>query len=322
MATSHGAALLTKNAPIALEKTRAYNIANLMQDPEEDRENTVVKKMREVTKQLDDVPPEVKKAVAEVKKLDVSKVAAAAGGGAYDEEADPLNAPEVLEAVAKFKKSLEERDVGMRKKRQEIVDGRIQEKVKELRERREKAKANTKAKVPPPPPGKDGKDSGRRGVSNLPAWMTKDAKDDKKEKKEKKRSLEVSGEQVSRKPRLEESLNQSAIRDANRLRDANQLRDLAKMTKKEILENPPSLPLNWVDEKRKNLEGYVSKKIVELLGEEESTMIQFVLTNVLEKKCSPKELIGEMTAVLDEDAEDFVLDMWQELIRIVVANAS
>jgi hypothetical protein len=39
--------------------------------------------------------------------IDAQKVAAAAGGNNYDEEADPLNAPAVLEAVKQFRTSLE-----------------------------------------------------------------------------------------------------------------------------------------------------------------------------------------------------------------------
>eukprot|EP00586_Coscinodiscus_wailesii_P023739 CAMPEP_0172499194 /NCGR_PEP_ID=MMETSP1066-20121228/123712_1 /TAXON_ID=671091 /ORGANISM="Coscinodiscus wailesii, Strain CCMP2513" /LENGTH=361 /DNA_ID=CAMNT_0013272805 /DNA_START=150 /DNA_END=1232 /DNA_ORIENTATION=+ len=361
MATSHGANLLTKNAPIALKAygTRAYNYSNLGQDTERDETNTVVKKMREVLTKLEeaarDEQSSSKKNGTEVKKLDVSKVAAAAGGGAYDEEADPLNAPEVLEAVAKFKKSLEERDVGMRKKRVEVVDRKICETVTEVKRRRAERKAggggDGTAGVPPPPPppplpSEDGgtgavKDSGKRGVSNLPAWMTK-AKEaanagggggdgtppppppppplpqEENEGGNKKRKFvpsEANRDLNARKQRLDTATGTasslSAIRDANKAADAAaEVAD--KLTKETLLATPPVVDLVSLaqEEKKSLLKGYISKQIEELLGEEEATMISFIMDQVLVQKCSPKNLVGEMEAVLEEDAPDFVLALW------------
>ena len=70
-------------------------------------------------------------------RLDVQKVAAAAGGGQYDEDNDPLNAPAVLEAVAKFKRTLEETSTIVKKKRLDYVDKKIQEFLAPARQRLE-----------------------------------------------------------------------------------------------------------------------------------------------------------------------------------------
>jgi len=77
------------------------------------------------------------KEVEDPSRLDVQKVAAAAGGGQYDEDMDPLNAPAVLEAVAKFKRTLEETSIIVKKKRLDYVDRKIQDFLGPARQRLE-----------------------------------------------------------------------------------------------------------------------------------------------------------------------------------------
>ena len=64
---------------------------------------------------MNDVNSNSNSSLPKQNKLNVSKIAAAAGGVVYDEEADPLNAPEVLEAVAMFKKRLEQKGVAQKR---------------------------------------------------------------------------------------------------------------------------------------------------------------------------------------------------------------
>ena len=61
------------------------------------------------------------------------------------------------------------------------------------------------------------------------------------------------------------------------------------------------------------LKSWVSNKILEYLGEEETTLIDFVVTK-LKSRCSPKDLLEELEAVLDNDAETFVIRLWEILI--------
>jgi len=333
----------------------------------------------------------------DIKKLDAEKVKAAAGG-MYDEEADPLNAPEVLEAVAKFKKSLENRDVDMRKRRQEAVDRKLLSKSKTHKERLLKLKKEREesgSAVPPPPPPPplpsgfppppsaavaaavggvmtatgellpppppplpeglpppltaplpqhpaavpDGaKDSGKRGVSNLPSWMTKpnDATTEtttdinpklptdvnppeEEEEATKKRKFvpsEANRDINQRRQKLDtggELTSLAAIRAANEAEDAAATRKQA--------EDQASSPteVNWTQIESlgspflTSLRRWVSNKIIEYLGEEEKTMIDFVLDQI-SKRCTSTKMLEEMGMVLDEDAEGFVRELWKILL--------
>ena len=135
--------------------------------------------------------------------LDSDKVAAAAGGNNYDAEEDPLNAPAVLDAVKEFRRKLTKTQSYQKKKRMELVSRKVAEmrpRIKEVveEERKRGPPPPPPPMVPPPdlplpppmmgglppppppvmglPPPPDGVgvpgDSGKRGRSNLPAWMT------------------------------------------------------------------------------------------------------------------------------------------------------
>lgn len=80
-------------------------------------------------------------------KLDVDKLAAAAGG-AYDEDIDPLNTPQVLAAVKEFRSKLDQTQSTQKKRRGEIV----QQKLKEARERLREQVENERRNPPQPPP--------------------------------------------------------------------------------------------------------------------------------------------------------------------------
>ena len=72
---------------------------------------------------------------------------AAAGGGAYDEEADPLNAPDVVKAVLQFKRQLEDQNAKGKKRRVEIISDRMGSKVKELLEKGRKERAEMRLQL-------------------------------------------------------------------------------------------------------------------------------------------------------------------------------
>lgn len=58
---------------------------------------------------------------------------------------------------------------------------------------------------------------------------------------------------------------------------------------------------------------WLVKKIVEFLGEEEESLTSFVVTS-LRSHCAPTDLLEELSMVLDDDSEQFVLKLWRMLI--------
>ncbi len=59
---------------------------------------------------------------------------------------------------------------------------------------------------------------------------------------------------------------------------------------------------------------WVSRKVEDLLGESETTMVDFIISQV-SAKSHPSKLLEELKAVLDEDAEVFVCDLWRLIIN-------
>lgn len=66
---------------------------------------------------------------------------------------------------------------------------------------------------------------------------------------------------------------------------------------------------------------WVKKKIVEYLGEEDATMVAFVLEK-LAQQAPPREILAELRLVLDDDAEVFVKLLWRKLAFEAVRCAS
>lgn len=65
---------------------------------------------------------------------------------------------------------------------------------------------------------------------------------------------------------------------------------------------------------------WITKKIVEYLGEEEEQLRDFIV-NKLRARCRPAELLEELAMVLDEDAAlPFVLKLWRMLVYYSVKN--
>jgi len=199
------------------------------------------------------------------RKLDMSKVIAAAGGGAYDEETDPLNAPEVLEAVTKFKKSLEDRDSKNKKRRHDIVDEKLATGVEELKELRKK-KPTKKEKL---------QDSGRRGVSNLPAWMTQP--------------------------------KEVTLKDFVVTLESLKTPQFTKFFSTKLTSKQSSKLKEWI-----------TGHIVDLLGEEETTLIEFLYSNTTTNKMVPQDLINELKLVLEEDAEDFIIKLYKYIQTLLL----
>jgi RNA-binding protein 25 len=77
-------------------------------------------------------------------------------------------------------------------------------------------------------------------------------------------------------------------------------------------------PINWATLDAQNvaeevMRPWVATKIAEFLGEEEESLIEFVVTSI-RSHCKPAELLEELSSVLDEEgALPFVLKMWRML---------
>jgi RNA-binding protein 25 len=76
-----------------------------------------------------------------------------------------------------------------------------------------------------------------------------------------------------------------------------------------------AFPLKWdIIEKHNIVEGkmrpWVTKKIVDYLGEEEKSLIDFILKNI-SNHVSPQDILKHLSMVLDEEGEVFMLKMWR-----------
>ena len=69
---------------------------------------------------------------------------------------------------------------------------------------------------------------------------------------------------------------------------------------------------------------YVKEQIIEYLGEEEATLIDFVMNHIKKPEAErmTKTLLEEMRDVLDEDAETFVLDVFKKVVEIGLGTPS
>ena len=70
----------------------------------------------------------------------------------------------------------------------------------------------------------------------------------------------------------------------------------------------------------KKLRPWVGRKMQELLGEEERTLLDFICAK-LQHRCGPQDLLRELKLVLEEDADLFVQKLWRILIyHVLVAE--
>jgi RNA-binding protein 25 len=58
---------------------------------------------------------------------------------------------------------------------------------------------------------------------------------------------------------------------------------------------------------------WVTKKIFEFLGEEEKVLIEFIMGKIA-AHTAPAEILQQLTLVLDEEADIFVVKMWRMLV--------
>ena len=117
-----------------------------------------------------------------------------------------------------------------------------------------------------------------------------------------KQKLEVAGGQTL-----------SEIRAANEAADKEKAAAafVPQTTKEGILAEGSKFP-SLSSENADPMKKYVTAQIVELLGEEEATLIDFIMKE-LRKGCATAFMLEEMKVVLDEDAEDFVVGLYKKV---------
>ncbi|KAI4786681.1 hypothetical protein KUCAC02_036968 [Chaenocephalus aceratus] len=78
-----------------------------------------------------------------------------------------------------------------------------------------------------------------------------------------------------------------------------------------------SYPLDWamVDSSLmdRRIKPWINKKIIEYIGEEEATLVEFVCSKVMAHS-TPQGILDDVAMVLDEEAEVFIVKMWRLLI--------
>ncbi|XP_042502725.1 RNA-binding protein 25-like isoform X2 [Macadamia integrifolia] len=105
-------------------------------------------------------------------------------------------------------------------------------------------------------------------------------------------------------------------RDENRekkLLDAKQLIDMIPKTKEELF----SYKINWAvydkHELHERMRPWISKKITEFLGEEEETLVDYIVSST-KQHVQASQMLDLLHNILDDEAEMFVLKMWRMLI--------
>lgn len=95
--------------------------------------------------------------------------------------------------------------------------------------------------------------------------------------------------------------------------DAKQLIDMIPRTKEELF----SYDINWAiyekHELHERMRPWISKKIIEYLGEEESTLVEYIVSCTKDHVHASK-MLELLQSILDVEAEMFVLKMWRMLI--------
>uniref|UniRef100_A0A1D1ZAQ2 RNA-binding protein 25 n=1 Tax=Anthurium amnicola TaxID=1678845 RepID=A0A1D1ZAQ2_9ARAE len=98
-----------------------------------------------------------------------------------------------------------------------------------------------------------------------------------------------------------------------KLLDAKQLIDMIPKTKEKLF----AYEINWdiydKHELHERMRPWISKKITEFLGEEEATLVDYIVSSTREH-VHASQMLELLQSILDDEAEMFVLKMWRMLI--------
>jgi hypothetical protein len=126
-----------------------------------------------------------------------------------------------------------------------------------------------------PPPSVD---SGKRGRSNLPAWMTQQQQ--------------------------EEDGGDTGEPTAKRSRPSY----------------PTNFPATLAPSTHAALRDFLRNQVIESLGEEEATLIDFLYKHILQGKAT-SELLQELQVVLEEESESFLEAVWAKVDELAKVSA-
>ncbi|KAL2629777.1 hypothetical protein R1flu_014463 [Riccia fluitans] len=95
--------------------------------------------------------------------------------------------------------------------------------------------------------------------------------------------------------------------------NAKQLIDTIPKTKEELFAYPVDWQVYDKHDLHERMRPWISKKITEFLGEEETTLVDFIVSNTC-KHVTAASMLELLESILDDEAEMFVLKMWRMLI--------
>jgi len=111
----------------------------------------------------------------------------------------------------------------------------------------------------------------------------------------------------------DDAVEKSKALENKKLLDAKQLIDTIPKTKEALF----AYNIDWAiydkHDLHERMRPWISKKITEFLGEEETTLVDFVVSKT-KKHVAAAHMLELLESILDEEAEMFVLKMWRMLI--------
>lgn len=162
----------------------------------------------------------------------------------------------------------------------------------------------------------------RKKLSAAASQVFGNADEEESAEARKKRKLVPLEDEEARKQQQEDPQQQQQVQHMNTEEKRKHIKSLIDRipTSKEELFNfnfDRSLVDNALMDKR--IRPWINKKIVEYIGEEEPTLVDFICSKVLAGSAA-QSILNDVSMVLDEEAEVFVVKMWRLLIYEIEAK--
>uniref|UniRef100_A0A131YC68 RNA-binding protein 25 n=1 Tax=Rhipicephalus appendiculatus TaxID=34631 RepID=A0A131YC68_RHIAP len=164
--------------------------------------------------------------------------------------------------------------------------------------------------------------SKRKKLSAAASQIFGNADEEESAEARKKRKLVPLEDEEARKQQQDPQQQQQQVQHMNTEEKRKHIKSLIDRipTSKEELFNfnfDRSLVDNALMDKR--IRPWINKKIVEYIGEEEPTLVDFICSKVLAGSAA-QSILNDVSMVLDEEAEVFVVKMWRLLIYEIEAK--
>eukprot|EP00250_Pteridium_aquilinum_P008813 c18228_g1_i1 orf=300-2774(-) len=134
------------------------------------------------------------------------------------------------------------------------------------------------------------------------------------------------GKDRERGSRDENDRSRDRDKDRHRQVDGNREKDhsVAKFDTKQLIDTIPktkdelfAYKIDWKiydqHDLHERMKPWIQKKILEFLGEEEDTLVEYIVSNT-RKHTGAAEMLELLTTILDDEAEMFVMKLWRMLI--------